>query len=398
MSKNLVKKSNLQKPYGYVYKTTNLINGKIYIGQHSKDKFDIDYYGSGTNLKQDLKFFGKHNFKIEVLDWCETREELNKQEIFWIQEYNTYKNLFHYNKTLGGDGICKGFQHSQKTLDKRSLQRSKQIICLQTLTKFNSVKEAALAMNIHATSISEVLKNKKQHIKGYTFDYYDPTKVYTKKALVNQTRESLIAKALMKKIICLQTLEVFNSVKQAGLKLKIHPDSISKVLKGVQKSTKRYTFEYYDSNKTYTKALPDEKLKNNSQLHEKTQKAQKNKKVICLQTLEVFESIKKAAQKFDLNPTNLGSTLKGKFYYNKGYTFDYFDETKTYEKQQLLKPFSKEKSISKLNSKKIRCIETNQTFNSLTEASKKLNLNINTISNVLNRKQESTKNLHFVFI
>jgi len=37
--------------YGYIYKTTNLINNWIYIGQKKKIKFDHNYYGSGIHLK-----------------------------------------------------------------------------------------------------------------------------------------------------------------------------------------------------------------------------------------------------------------------------------------------------------------------------------------------------------
>lgn len=41
--------------YGYIYKTTNLINNKIYIGQHKHEKFDIKYFGSGYALVNAIK-------------------------------------------------------------------------------------------------------------------------------------------------------------------------------------------------------------------------------------------------------------------------------------------------------------------------------------------------------
>lgn len=53
--------------YGYIYKTTNLINGKIYVGQH-KGKFDRGYVGSGKILKLALTKYGKQNFLTELID------------------------------------------------------------------------------------------------------------------------------------------------------------------------------------------------------------------------------------------------------------------------------------------------------------------------------------------
>ena len=71
--------------YGYVYKTTNLINNKIYIGQHKWTGHEIDpkYLGSGKILKEAIKTYGKENFKCEILEWCESFDELNKRERYW---------------------------------------------------------------------------------------------------------------------------------------------------------------------------------------------------------------------------------------------------------------------------------------------------------------------------
>lgn len=63
----LSKENNM---YGYIYKTTNLINGKIYVGQHkfSKDNIDRSYIGSGIHLKHAVEYYGKDNFKCEILE------------------------------------------------------------------------------------------------------------------------------------------------------------------------------------------------------------------------------------------------------------------------------------------------------------------------------------------
>jgi len=55
------------KNFGYIYKTTNMINGKIYIGQHKSNNFDLNYIGSGINIKRAIKKFGAfHTYKKAV--------------------------------------------------------------------------------------------------------------------------------------------------------------------------------------------------------------------------------------------------------------------------------------------------------------------------------------------
>ena len=88
--------------FGYVYKTTNLVNGKIYIGQHKSTAFDDTYYGSGYILKEALQKYGKENFSIDVLEWCSNRDILDEREIYWITQYNTTDKYVGYNISNGG--------------------------------------------------------------------------------------------------------------------------------------------------------------------------------------------------------------------------------------------------------------------------------------------------------
>lgn len=64
--------------YGYIYKTTNLINNKIYIGKHKSNLFDINYYGSGKIIRRALNKYGKDSFKLELLEECGSLEELSE--------------------------------------------------------------------------------------------------------------------------------------------------------------------------------------------------------------------------------------------------------------------------------------------------------------------------------
>jgi len=86
-----------------IYKTTNLVNGKIYIGQDSNN--NPNYYGSGTLLHKAIKKYGKDQFMKEIIEHCNSKTELNKRETYWIQQTNSQNTDIGYNITSGGDGI-----------------------------------------------------------------------------------------------------------------------------------------------------------------------------------------------------------------------------------------------------------------------------------------------------
>lgn len=90
--------------YGYIYKTINLIDGKIYIGQHKATKFNTKYKGSGVILKDAFKKYGKENFIVEMIDdSASNADELNQLEIYYIQKYNTRDLEIGYNLHCGGN-------------------------------------------------------------------------------------------------------------------------------------------------------------------------------------------------------------------------------------------------------------------------------------------------------
>ena len=92
--------------YGYIYKFTNLLNNKVYIGKHKYDKPELDkkYLTSGVLINKSIHKYGIQNFTHELICTCEDLTELNQKEIFYINYFNSfYPNG--YNLTKGGDGI-----------------------------------------------------------------------------------------------------------------------------------------------------------------------------------------------------------------------------------------------------------------------------------------------------
>lgn len=91
--------------YGYIYKTTNLINNKFYVGKHKYPKNEIDpkYYGSGKRLREAIKKYGQENFVVEILDVCMTASEANEKEKYWIKKLDARNREIAYNISFGGD-------------------------------------------------------------------------------------------------------------------------------------------------------------------------------------------------------------------------------------------------------------------------------------------------------
>ena len=89
--------------YHYVYKTTNNINGKIYIGAHSSEIFNDHYLGSGKSLKNAIKKYGKENFSRSIIEIFQTRDEAFQKEAELVTE-NFINETTNYNMCPGGLG------------------------------------------------------------------------------------------------------------------------------------------------------------------------------------------------------------------------------------------------------------------------------------------------------
>jgi len=125
------------KKYLFVYKTTNLVNGKIYVGKHICKNLEDGYLGSGIIITAAIKKYGKDNFKREIIEHVQTKPELSERETFWIKELRSQDLTIGYNITNGGDGFSSwtteqhikaakkrvGQKRSEETREKQSKAR-----------------------------------------------------------------------------------------------------------------------------------------------------------------------------------------------------------------------------------------------------------------------------------
>jgi len=86
-----------------IYKTLNLVNNKIYVGQHYTSA-DDGYLGSGKILKLAIFKYGKHNFKREILEFVDITN-IDDREIYWIAELSATTKYGNYNINIGGNNM-----------------------------------------------------------------------------------------------------------------------------------------------------------------------------------------------------------------------------------------------------------------------------------------------------
>jgi len=98
------KRSETRNKYGFIYITTNNINGKKYIGQRKYYGKYEEYLGSGVILARAIAKYGVENFTRQVVEECDTKEALNEREIFWIDYYHADTSDAFYNEKCGGSG------------------------------------------------------------------------------------------------------------------------------------------------------------------------------------------------------------------------------------------------------------------------------------------------------
>ena len=141
-----------EKQYHFIYKTTNLLNGKYYYGMHSTDNLNDGYYGSGRRLKHSLNKYGKENHKVEILEFLSDRKSLinREKEIVTLNEIAKENCM---NLMVGGKGgfisdeqqrhrsICGGKAFADKLKNDLEFRKRHHKIVSETMKMINQVYE-----------------------------------------------------------------------------------------------------------------------------------------------------------------------------------------------------------------------------------------------------------------
>lgn len=119
----------INEPYGFIYITTNMVNGKKYLGQ-KRFEYGNDwhsYLGSGQALRAAIDLYGKENFSRCIVCFCYSEDELNQAEYDLSVFLDVVKNPNWYNMIFGGKGKS-GYQMSEEQLKahrERAIQQMK---------------------------------------------------------------------------------------------------------------------------------------------------------------------------------------------------------------------------------------------------------------------------------
>lgn len=136
---------------GYIYKTTNLIDGKMYIGKHISSQHEPSYLGSGHILLKAIKAYGKQNFSNEIIATANSVEELDSLEKTYIAQHKKRYGENCYNLAVGGEG-GNVFQYASKE-------------------KYQEFVDKMTQINKKRCSTDEFRQNTSRHV---TLRYQDP--------------------------------------------------------------------------------------------------------------------------------------------------------------------------------------------------------------------------------
>ena len=155
----VVRKININKSdiYGFIYKITNMINGKCYIGQKKLDNGSRwkNYMGGGQALQYSMKKHGKENFIREIIAITKSEEESNKLESEYIEYFNAVRSEDYYNMIDGGVAFDVVYKVNRKP-----------VICLDTGVIFHSIDLASEYTGKKSIYIRETF-NKKHTFNGF---------------------------------------------------------------------------------------------------------------------------------------------------------------------------------------------------------------------------------------
>ena len=339
---------------GYIYKTINLINNKIYIGKHQASIFEPEkYIGSGRLLQKAIKKYGKNNFSCELIEWCETIEQLNEREIYWITYYKTNKDFLTYNLAKGGEGgvgRCSSDPNFYwNILDKRQLVLSKASKSLKKY--FKAHPEAHLGINnpMYGKHHSELAKQKISN-KLKNSNALKKAKRFSGKHHSDKTKKELSAWGKSKRWInngVISTYILENEPLPGGF-----------VFGRLLSEETKLRNEYFK----------DKNFNSNNFL----------KRVFCVELNLIFDSISQASKSLNIKSSHISLCCHGKQNKAGGYHWRFVDD------QNIVRY--------------ICCCETSRLYRTLSEAALATGANASKICECCNGKRKTSGNFHWKYV
>lgn len=309
---------------GTIYKIKNLVNGKVYIGQTiKKPKRRFHLHKSRLNrkihhglyLQNAWDKYGEENFRFSIIEKCSVKN-LDNREIYWIEYYKNKIGV--YNLETGGNknkniheetkkqisNTVKKLWNDKEYYEKQLKNRMVQVICINTGKVYNSLTEAAKDLNVSPATIKRTCEGKQQAVGGYKHNkpmqvaYYEENKNYKLKKLKNYNPP--------KRVICINTKEVFETATEAAKKYKNYGCSQSKISM-VCNGKRKHSGKFEDGEYIKWLFLEDYNPDKEYRLTKNAHKYNHSKQVKCINTGEIFSTVKEAAQKLGVARTTIST-------------------------------------------------------------------------------------------
>ena len=327
--------SNIKIFRGIIYKRTNKINGKVYIGQTIDERRrqlswnNINKRYSGPKIDRARRKYGVENFDYKVLkeiivfnDENFLKKELNRLEIYYIQEYKSFNDRFGYNLTLGGVGNGYVIKNKQSYININVVQLS---LVGNLIKIWKDVYSIPKELGLKTFNILDCCNGGIKTYKKYIWMFLEDYELFNKDlSLIKRSMYGVIQLSINGDFI-----KEWKSAREAGNNLNISSSGITRSCRNSNKSILvygnfRWVFKLDYENNSYLKNLPiTEKIK--------------TKKVIQFDidgnVIKTWNSVKEAATYYKVDDETIrtsafipnNSNIK-RFYVSAGFRWMYEED------------------------------------------------------------------------
>lgn len=235
-----------------IYKYTNSVNGKVYIGQTSKS-MEERAQSNGRNYRECRRFYAAikkyswSSFVPEILEIVETVEEANKREIYYIDLYNSTDERYGYNLAFGGDN--KEMMPETKAIistkaKERYVDKTKNPMYGRVHSEETRKKQSAKKCGENNPMFGSVWTDIQRSNSGTRGKHLDISDEH--RCMLAENARRIGETVGLKPVRCIEDGTVFPSIKSAAEHYGVSKSTLCGHLRGSQKSCCCRHFEYID--------------------------------------------------------------------------------------------------------------------------------------------------------